>query len=200
MAASPRRGAETSDTRARLLDVTERIMIEHGYAAVSSRRVAKAAAVTPALVHYYFGTLDELFLAILRRRAEQQLERQRRLLATADRPFHILWETTKDPTRTTLVLEFMGLANHRKVIRGELGAFAKRYREEQLAVIRERVEAGDLDVGDLDPLAILVLLNTVATTLVLEQSIGLSLGHEEAVAEVEAQLARMDRVEAALTD
>ena len=72
--AKPRRmGTETSETRVRLLDVTERIMIDDGYAAVSSRRIAKDAGVTPALVHYYFGTLDDLFLAVLKRRADQQL-------------------------------------------------------------------------------------------------------------------------------
>ena len=37
--AKPRRtGAETSETRARILDVTERIMLTDGYASVSSRR------------------------------------------------------------------------------------------------------------------------------------------------------------------
>ena len=55
-------------------------MLADGYAAVSSRSVAKEAGVTPALVHYYFPTLDDLFLAVLRRRAEQQLARQDRML------------------------------------------------------------------------------------------------------------------------
>ena len=94
--ATPRRmGTETSETRVRLLDVTERIMIDDGYAAVSSRRIAKDAGVTPALVHYYFGTLDDLFLALLRRRAEQQLARQQRKLS-AERPLRSLWEASKD--------------------------------------------------------------------------------------------------------
>ena len=49
----PRRvGNETSATRARpLLDATEQVMLAEGYAAVTSRRVAKETGVTPALVH-----------------------------------------------------------------------------------------------------------------------------------------------------
>ena len=62
MATTRRMGTETSETRFRLLDITERVMIEDGYASVSSRRVAKDAGVTPALVHYYFATIDDLFL------------------------------------------------------------------------------------------------------------------------------------------
>ena len=43
-------------------------MLEEGYAAVTSRRVAAKANLKPQLVHYYFRTMDDLFLAIHRRR------------------------------------------------------------------------------------------------------------------------------------
>ena len=85
MAKARRTGTETSETRFRLLDITERVMIDDGYAAVSSRRIAKEAGVTPALIHYYFPTLDDLFLEVLRRRGRQQLERQERHLTRLSR-------------------------------------------------------------------------------------------------------------------
>ena len=50
-------------------------MLEEGYAAVTSRRVAAQAGLKPQLVHYYFRTMDDLFLAAYRRRADQGLER-----------------------------------------------------------------------------------------------------------------------------
>ena len=65
MTAPRRMGTETSETRFLLLDITEQVMLQDGYAAVSSRRVAKDAGVAPALVHYYFGTLDDLFVAVM---------------------------------------------------------------------------------------------------------------------------------------
>src|SRR5439155_16543648 len=89
MATARRTGTETSKTRATLLDVTERLMRNEGYAAVSSRRVASEAGVTGALVHYYFPTLDDLFLAVFRRGAERNLERHARALESP-RPLRAL--------------------------------------------------------------------------------------------------------------
>ena len=69
---TPRRiGTETSKTRAALLDAAEKLMLEEGYAAVTSRHVAAKAGLKPQLVHYYFRTMEDLFLALFRRRAEQ---------------------------------------------------------------------------------------------------------------------------------
>ena len=60
-------------------------MLDSGYAAVSSRRVAAVADVRPALVHYYFRTMDDLFLATFQRRAEQGLVHQQRALQSPNR-------------------------------------------------------------------------------------------------------------------
>ncbi len=74
MTSARRIGAPDAKNRAVLLDAAEQLMLEEGYAAVTSRRVAERAALKPQLVHYYFRTMDELFLAAFRRRAEQGLE------------------------------------------------------------------------------------------------------------------------------
>ena len=71
MVATRRFGAETSKTHAALLDAAEALMLAEGYAAVSSRRAAAAAGLKPALVHYYFATMDDLFLALYRRRVSR---------------------------------------------------------------------------------------------------------------------------------
>ena len=68
-------GAEDSKTRAQLLDAAERLLLEEGYAAVTSRRVAAKAGLKPQLVHYYFRTMDDLFVAVFRRRADENLAR-----------------------------------------------------------------------------------------------------------------------------
>ncbi len=79
MAASPRRvGAETSKTRDALLDCVETMMLEEGYASVTYRAVAAKAGVTPSLVQYYFPTLDDIFLAAIRRYSDRNLELLRR--------------------------------------------------------------------------------------------------------------------------
>src|SRR5512139_237451 len=105
MTTARRIGAEDSATRARLLDAAQALMVEEGYAAVTSRRVAARAGLKPQLVHYYFRTMDDLFLALVRRGAEQNLERQTRALASAQ-PLRALWEFSSDPRGTTLTVEF----------------------------------------------------------------------------------------------
>ncbi|BCT75719.1 TetR family transcriptional regulator [Sinomonas cyclohexanicum] len=49
------------DRRARILAAAGRLFADHGFDAVSLRRVAREAKVDPALVHHYFGGKDELF-------------------------------------------------------------------------------------------------------------------------------------------
>ena len=180
-----RLGAETSQTRARLLDAAEALMFDEGYAAVTSRRVAARAELKPQLVHYYFRTMDDLFLALYRRRAEQGLERQARALAE-EQPLWALWDLSRDPRGTAVTMEFTALANHRKAIRAEITASAERYRAEQargIATVFERYElASDVPV----PVVCTVLLTAVSRFLVIEhETLGMSTGHDETVAFVE---------------
>ena len=66
---SPRRiGAPDAKNRTVLLDAAEQMILDEGYAAVTSRRVAEKAGLKPQLVHYYFRTMDDLYLAVFRRR------------------------------------------------------------------------------------------------------------------------------------
>src|SRR3954447_7067397 len=67
MAPSARRGRRpgSPDTRAAILSGARTLFAAHGYAGTSVRAVAAAAGVDAALVHHYFGTKDDLFLAAL---------------------------------------------------------------------------------------------------------------------------------------
>lgn len=59
------RRAGGADTRGEILDAARASFAESGYGGTSIRRVAAAAGVDPALVHHYFGTKDDLFIAAL---------------------------------------------------------------------------------------------------------------------------------------
>src|SRR5215471_3761473 len=109
-------------------------MRSEGYAAVTSRRVADEAGLKPPLVHYYFRTMDDLFLAVYRRRAEQSLERHASALASV-RPLRALWALSTDPRGTVFTMEFVALANHRKEIRTQIAHHAERFRQMQLDAI-----------------------------------------------------------------
>jgi len=67
MSTTSRRGRRpgSPDTRAGILAAARESFAAKGYAGTSVRAVAAAAGVDAALVHHYFGTKDDLFLAAL---------------------------------------------------------------------------------------------------------------------------------------
>ncbi len=178
MATGRRIGAENSKSRAALLDATEQVMLEDGYAAVSSRRIAQQAGLKPQLVHYYFRTMEDLFLAAFRRRAEKGLERQSQVLASGQ-PLRALWAFGNDPTNTALTMEFAALANHHKSIRSEIARYAETFRNRQTEVLAEFMAERGIDAALFPPVAVMTLITGVSQILVMEEALGMSAGHEE---------------------
>lgn len=169
-------GARDSKTRRALIRATAELMIEEGYAAATSRRVAAKAGVRPALVHYYFPSMDDLFVAALRAGAESTLQRQRQAL-TGEDPLHTLWRLNSTQG-AQLLLEFMALANHRKAIRSEIAAYAERYGELEAAALTEAMRAHGVDMQKFPPVVMSMILTSLARIMLLEQSLGIDRGHD----------------------
>ena len=191
MTSARRIGAPDAKNRGVLLDAAEQLMLEEGYAAVTSRRVAEKAALKPQLVHYYFRTMDELFLAAFRRRAEQGLEVQAQVLQ-ARQPLWALWRFSTDPAATAITMEFIALANHRKALKAEIAYYAERFREEQRKALSTVLERYRIDPVEVPPLVWSVLMTSVSRVLVIEQVLGMSAGHAETVEFVERYLYRLE--------
>ncbi|MCV7423126.1 TetR/AcrR family transcriptional regulator [Mycobacterium yunnanensis] len=191
MASDRRVAGPEAKNRAVLLDAAERLMLQDGYAAVTSRRVAEQAGLKPQLVHYYFRTMDEMFIEIFRRRAVQGLEVQARAL-DSPQPLWALWEFGIDPTGTQLTMEFMGLANHRKALRAEIGAYAEQFRAQQVDAMATALRRYGYEVSDVPPVVWAVFATSVSRVLVMEQALGMSSGHAETLAFCESWLRRME--------
>ncbi len=184
MAATPRRvGAETSKTRDVLLDNVERLMSEEGYASVTYRAVAAKAGVTPSLVQYYFPTLDDIFLATIRRHTDRNVARLTEALQQhPDDPLRVLWRYSWSEATGALITEFMALGNHRKSIRAEIAEVTERVRRVQLDALKERFGDGvALPDGQLSPGALLLLITGIPKFLNLEEGIGVRTAHAEVV-------------------
>lgn len=70
-----------------LLDCAERLFAEHGLEGVSLRAINAEAGLSPAALHYHFGTQQALVEALLERQMPALMERRRLLLdALDDRP------------------------------------------------------------------------------------------------------------------
>lgn len=190
-ATTPRRvGAEDSATRVVILDTTERLMLEEGYAAVSTRRVAGEADLKPPLVHYYFPTTDDLLVALYQRAAQRNIERVTNALASA-KPLSELWALSTDQTRTTLAVEFMALANHRKRIRAEIAANIERSRAMQAEVLKRLLDQGT-SRREFPPEAVSLVIAGVSRALVMEAALGVSSGHAETETLVRSWLRKME--------
>ena len=72
------------------LDAAERLLVREGVAGISTRQLAREAGQNHGLVHYYFGSVDELLLQTLERFTGRVLDRQRAMYA-ADVPFLEKW-------------------------------------------------------------------------------------------------------------
>lgn len=66
--ANPQRELSTQE---RILNASEILFAEFGFDAVSLRKITQTAGVELALANYHFGPKTELFLAVVRRRADE---------------------------------------------------------------------------------------------------------------------------------
>jgi TetR/AcrR family transcriptional regulator len=189
MDSSRRVGAKDSLTRAKLLDAAEKLMLEEGYAAVTSRRVGREAGISSQLVHYYFASMDDLFLEVFRRRAEEGFAQFGQAIA-AQPTLRTIWKSLSAGPGSKFNLEFTALANHRKAIRTEMASSAERFRTMQLDAITAILAGrGELPDG-MTPEVVLVAMAGVAQLIALERALGVSGGHAPTLAFVEQYLDR----------
>jgi AcrR family transcriptional regulator len=185
-------GGERSQTRAALLDAAEKLLRNEGYAAVTTRRLASVAKLKPQLVHYYFRSMDDLLVALWRQIANRNLEVHCKALASGD-PLRAIWDCNRDARETTLTLEFMALARHRKALRDELAKEGERYRRRQVELLSEEFSKYGLKHGEWSPAVLAILITSVSRMLVMESEVGLSYGHGEIFRFVERWLDRLCR-------
>lgn len=192
MSAPRRLGAPDAKNRGVLMDAAEELMLEQGWAAVTSRRVAERAGLKPQLVHYYFRSMDELFLELFRRRADQGLETLAQVL-NSDRPLHALWKFSTDAAAARFTMEFVGLANHRPAIRAEVARYSEQFRAAQTEALGRMLEGYGVDMDRFPAEVLSVLMTGAARMVVLEQALGMTAGHAETFAFAEREIDLLEK-------
>jgi len=169
-------GKVDSKTRSMIIRVAEDMMLENGYAAVTSRKIAARANVSFQLVHYYFHSMDDLFLAMLDRSTDLY-KRELRKIAKSSRPLTGLWEMNVRSRRSALSVQFMALAVHNEHVRVALKQFGDLFRDRQIAIIAQHLESrGGSQVGP-PPEVLAVTIENIARMMVFSDAIDLSRGH-----------------------
>jgi AcrR family transcriptional regulator len=191
MAAPRRPRAATEEKRNRLLDAAEAIMLKEGYAAVSSRRVAAVVGIKAPLVHYYFATLDDLFVGVLQRRAWRIVARMAEALASPE-PLRAWWDLASDTRGTALMLELLAAANHRPPLKAEVGAVARELRRMQMERLATLLPEYGVDPDELPPALVASAVQGLAFGIVQD----LAAGYDTAAGEAaDATVRLLDQLE-----
>ncbi|MFI5079973.1 MAG: TetR/AcrR family transcriptional regulator [Streptosporangiales bacterium] len=164
-----------------LLDAAERLLAGAGYAAVTTRRLAEEAGVNHGLVHYYFGSNENLLVRALERFTKRLIARQRELYA-AGVPFAEKWRTamrylmSEDVSYQKIWLELQALAWNNADISERLA----RVNAEWRAVLIEAFDEPRRRLGIELPLEALVsLVMTFNLGIIVERLGGIETGHRE---------------------
>jgi TetR/AcrR family transcriptional regulator len=177
-----------------LLDAAERLLVEVGYAGITTRGLAEEAGVNHGLVHYYFGSMENLLVRVLERFTERLTARQRALYA-ADIPFIDKWRRAmrylvgEDVEYEKIWLELQALAWNQPELQGRVA----RVNDEWRAVLTDAFEEPRGRYGIEMPLDALVsLVMTFNEGIILERAQGITAGHHELLAWIEGWLEARD--------
>jgi AcrR family transcriptional regulator len=169
-----------SQAEGALLDAAERLLVEHGHAGITTRKLAAEAGVNHGLVHYYFGSVENVLARTLERFTGRMIVRQRELYA-ADIPFGEKWRTAMryleaDREYQKVWWELQALAWNRPDLRERVAHVNDEWR----SVLTEAFAEPHRRYGIEMPLDALVsLVITFNEGVILERLSGVTTGHAE---------------------
>jgi AcrR family transcriptional regulator len=176
------------------LDAAERLLVREGAAGISTRQLAREAGQNHGLVHYYFGSVDELLLQALERFTARVLERQRAMYAT-DAPFIEKWRTAVGFIEKDLAAgypkvwaELEALALNKPELRDRLRAVNDRWRSLLHDALAQAIEEYSLEGARFSAEAWAALVMQFNKGLLNERLLGFDRGHTELLAAIDGWL------------
>jgi AcrR family transcriptional regulator len=198
--ASTRRSVSPPRARAveAFLDAAERLLIEVGYAGVTTRRLAGEAGLNQGLVHYYFGSLDEVLLMALERFTGRLIERQRAMYE-AEVPFIEKWRTAMRYLEEDLAagypkiwLELQALGWNRPEVRERMARVNAEWREMLTDAFMKAADDYRLEPRAFPLDALVSLVMTFNQGIELERLSGISAGHGKLLAWIDRWLESLE--------
>ena len=175
-----------ADTEDAFLDAAERLLIGVGYAGISTRRLAEEAGANHGLVHYYFGSMENLFVRVLERFTERLIVRQREMYARADLSGAEKWKTAMGFLESDLAagypkiwLELQALGWNRPDIAERVASVNREWREVLTEAFDRMIDEYGLDREQLPLPALVSLAITFNEGIMVERLSGISAGHRE---------------------
>ena len=175
-----------------LLDAAERLLVDAGHAGITTRRLAEAAGVNHGLVHYYFGSNENLLVQMLERFTARLIARQEQLYAS-DMPFVEKWRTamrhlvSDDVAYEKVWLELQAMGWNNDELRERLARVNGEWRR----VLTEAFAVPHRELGLEIPLDALVsLVVTFNIGVMVERLGGIEAGHDELLRWIDEWLSR----------
>ena len=192
----PSARAETEDA---FLDAAERLLIDVGYAGISTRRLAEEAGANHGLVHYYFGSMENVFVRVLERFTEQLVARQRAMYARSDISGAEKWKTAMGFLESDLAagypkiwLELQALGWNRSDIAERVAQVNREWRAVLTEAFDQMMDEYGLDRERFPLAAMVSLVMTFNEGIMVERLSGISAGHRELLEMVERWLESLE--------
>jgi len=142
----------SSEKARRIVEAMRRSVARRGTAGSTFDQVSREAGVSRGLLHYYFGTKEQLLVEAVRLECELRLELLQEQLAsaqTADDYIDLMAQNLRttvgeDPDFVTLVFELFTLSRRNEDIAAEFAALMSRTREQLAQMLAAGGEDGVL--------------------------------------------------------
>lgn len=185
MTLEPSTKAQRQAIEEQFLDAAERLLVRVGYAAISTRRLAEEAGANHGLVHYYFGSMEELFVRVLERFTERLIARQEAMYAS-DAPFIDKWreamrylDEDRESGYQKVWFELQAMAWNRPDMRVRIAPVLAAWRNAMRAAVREAASQYGLDAGEFSAEEWISLIVAFNEGIILERLSGITEGHAE---------------------
>lgn len=195
MAVNPAR----ADAEQALIDAAQRLLVSVGHAGITTRLVAKEAGVNHGLVHYYFGSMENLLLRVLEQFTEELVQRQRAMYA-ADVPFLEKWRSAMGFLEEDIAsgypkiwLELQAMGWNDLAVAERVAKVNGEWRAVLTAAFSDAMREYGIDRRRFPVDAVVSLVMTFNEGIQLERMSGISTGHRELLAMIDRWLASLER-------
>ncbi len=178
MSATRRAAAES---RVLLIQAAAQIINDEGYAALSARALAEKVGLKRQIVHYYFRTMEDLLLAVVRHYGNESVDRLSQATSTGN-PLRAIWDEDPDASATTYA--FLAMGKHLPAIQVEVETYFRRLRDIKIHAVAAYL-AKTAGQTNLPAASLVTIVQSIAQGLKAENSLGSCAGHDETRAMME---------------
>lgn len=175
---SPNRrvGAKSSQTRNLIVEAADTLLDDEGLAAVTTSRIADMVGLKRPIVHYYFRTIEELIVAVLKRREAMVVEMLEAALHS-DEPLNV-FKTVSNPKAAAAIHDMSAFALRSDTIRA-VGrqcletVVALQSRALQLELKKRKIKA------KVSPAAIAMFISVLQQAIAANRTLGVTVAQRD---------------------